>query len=99
MLGTQTELSSRPERSVVEGPAVQCFLREGTRVATLFSSTAADGRPLRDCVENHFGYFRAPNNAVPMRTWVAPSAMATVKSCDIPMDSSANDSRGCAAAS
>ncbi len=48
---------------------------------------------------NHFGYFRAPNNAVPMRTWVAPSAIATGKSCDIPMDSSANDNRGCSAAS
>src|ERR1700733_666107 len=29
---------------------------------------------------DHFGYFRAPNKAVPIRTWVAPSAIATAKS-------------------
>ena len=31
-------------------------------------------------------FFRGPNNAVPMRTMVAPSSMATSRSCDMPID-------------
>src|SRR5258708_35677175 len=31
-------------------------------------------------------FFRGPNNAVPMRTMVAPSSIATSRSCDIPID-------------
>ena len=31
-------------------------------------------------------FFRGPNSAVPMRTMVAPSSMATSRSCDMPID-------------
>src|SRR5215831_2582316 len=37
---------------------------------------------------NRHGFFRLPNRAVPTRMCVAPSSMATSKSCDIPMDTS-----------
>ena len=47
---------------------------------------ARAGRWERRFESDRHNFFRFPNSAVPMRTKVAPSSIATSKSCDMPME-------------
>src|SRR5262249_12301062 len=46
-------------------------------------------RPSENAVESLHGFGLSPKMAVPTRTQVEPSSMATSKSCDMPMESTA----------
>src|SRR5579872_2032235 len=52
---------------------------------SVIGDTGVRGRKRRLESDGH-GFFRLPNSAVPTRMCVAPSSMATSKSCDMPIE-------------
>src|ERR1035441_8646572 len=98
--GTLDGLPINQAVELIVADMVQVHVSEagiGTDVAELLQGVQQSARIVRDAgargrqrgmeAGSHAFFLRLPNSAVPTRTQVAPSSMATSISCDMPMDS------------
>ena len=69
-------------------PDVAQFLQRAQQCRRIVRNARTGGRQRRMEADRHAFFLRFPNNAVPTRTQVAPSSMATSMSFDMPMESS-----------
>src|ERR1700730_60671 len=80
--GARSRTFSAPPSS----PAISSLLARGCTRTEKITAPSLSCASSMSCSTGNYPVFRVPNKAVPTRSSVAPSSMATSKSCDIPID-------------